>query len=77
MQPNRESIFAEAMALPGDERAVLIKQLLESMDGPVDPDIEAAWIAEASRRIEAFDRGDINAMDGEPILRDLIAGLRP
>jgi putative addiction module component (TIGR02574 family) len=38
------------MALPVTERAELVADLLASLDGEADPDVEAAWAAEIERR---------------------------
>lgn len=39
-----------ALALRPKQRANLAYVLLRSLDGPDDPDAEAAWIAEVERR---------------------------
>ena len=52
---------------PGD-RSRLVDMLLESLhEGPV-AQVEAAWDAEVERRLEAYDRGEIQAIDGEEVL---------
>ena len=52
---------------PGD-RSRLVDMLLESLhEGPV-AQVEAAWDAEVERLLEAYDRGEIQAIDGEEVL---------
>jgi putative addiction module component (TIGR02574 family) len=43
-------LLHEALELPTKERAGLAAELIASLDGPTDPDVEAAWAAEIERR---------------------------
>jgi Putative addiction module component len=43
-------IEKEIRALEPDEQEHLLRALLEELDGPADPDVEQAWLAEAQRR---------------------------
>jgi putative addiction module component (TIGR02574 family) len=45
--------------LEPEARAELAAELLASLDGPADPDAEAAWDAEIDRRIAAIEAGTI------------------
>lgn len=55
-------------ALAPADRSRLVDMLLESLhEGPV-AQVEAAWDAEVERRLEAYDRGEIQAIDGEEVL---------
>jgi putative addiction module component (TIGR02574 family) len=56
-----EDIEAAAMQLAPAERAHLAERLLVSLDE--DDEILAAWVAEAERRGDAFDRGEMGAID--------------
>jgi hypothetical protein len=40
-------LFREALELTDSDRATLAGLLIESLEGPPDPDVEAAWAAEA------------------------------
>jgi len=53
------SVFADALRLEPETRAELAAELLASLDGPADPDAEAAWDAEIERRIAAIEAGMI------------------
>jgi len=55
--PNK--LLQEALALSSEERAALAGALLASLDGPTDPDVEAAWAAEIERRIAEIDSGAV------------------
>ena len=52
-------MFADALRLDPDTRAELAAELLASLDGPADPDAEAAWAAEIDRRVEAIEAGSL------------------
>ena len=56
-----EDVEAAAMQLAPSERARLAERLLVSLDE--DDEILAAWVAEAERRGDAFDRGEMGAID--------------
>jgi putative addiction module component (TIGR02574 family) len=55
-------------ALAPDDRSRLVDMLLESLNEQSLSDIEAAWDAEAERRLAAYDRGEVQALDGEEVL---------
>jgi hypothetical protein len=50
-------VLAAALRLEPDARAEAAAELLASLDGPADPDAEAAWDAEIDRRIAAIEAG--------------------
>ena len=54
-----QDVLADALRLEPDSRADVAAELLASLDGPADPDAEAAWDAEIERRIAAIEAGTI------------------
>ena len=56
-------LLEEAKKLPVQERIELADLIYA--DVPVDPKWEAAWATEAQRRIEAYRRGEIEAVDAD------------
>ncbi len=52
-----EAILADALRLAPDARAQLAAELLASLDGPSDPDAEAAWETEIERRVADLEAG--------------------
>jgi len=56
-----EDIEAAALQLAPSARAHLAERLLVSLDE--DDEILAAWVDEAARRADAFDRGEIETVD--------------
>jgi putative addiction module component (TIGR02574 family) len=53
----------EALNLPHAERAELACDLVQSLDGPADPDAVTAWDAEIQRRLDQVDAGDTQIID--------------
>ena len=52
-----EAVLADALRLDLDARAELAAELLASLDGPADPDAQAAWHVEIERRVAAIEAG--------------------
>ena len=57
MPKTTHDVLADALRLEPDSRAELAAELLASLDGPADPDAEAAWDTEIERRIAAIEAG--------------------
>lgn len=68
-----EKILEDALALPEHERRRVTELLLDSISTETTEDIEAAWVAEAVRRANELERGDVEALDGQAVLTDLKA----
>lgn len=68
-----EDIEAAALQLAPVERARLAERLLVSLDE--DDEILAAWVEEAERRGEAYDRGEMGAIDFDESIARLKAKL--
>jgi putative addiction module component (TIGR02574 family) len=64
-----EAVLADALRLDVDARAELAAELLASLDGPVDPDAEAAWTVEIERRVEAIEAGTARLEPWEDVKR--------
>ena len=54
--------------LAPEERSRLVAELLESLHEGELVEVEAAWDAEVERRLAAFDRGEVTALEGEAVL---------
>ncbi len=68
-----EDIEAAALQLAPAERAKLAERLLASLDE--NDEILAAWVEEAERRGDAFDRGEMEAIDFDESIARLKAKL--
>jgi putative addiction module component (TIGR02574 family) len=61
----------KASKLSEAERADLALSLIESLDGPADPDVEEAWRVEIERRIGQIDRGEVQLVPGDEVFAKL------
>jgi putative addiction module component (TIGR02574 family) len=69
MSKAAQSVFADALRLEPETRAELAAELLDSLDGPADPDAEAAWDVEIERRIGAIESGTVKLEPWETVKR--------
>ena len=58
----------QGKSLPPEERSLLVDMLLESLHEESLAEVEAAWDVEVERRLAAYDRGEVRAIDGELVL---------
>ena len=56
-----------AKALTTDDRSRLVDILLASLHEPLIAEVEAAWEVEIERRLAAYDRGEVKAIDAEEV----------
>jgi len=61
----------KASTLSEAERADLALCLIESLDGPADPDVEEAWRVEIERRLGQIDRGEVQLVPGDEVFAKL------
>jgi putative addiction module component (TIGR02574 family) len=57
-----------ALNLPVDERARLVRQLLESLDTLPSGEVEQLWREEAGRRADQIDRGEVMLTPADEVL---------
>lgn len=67
------SIEQSVLGLPKSERAHLVHLLLDSLDAPSEPDIQAIWLIEARRRADDIDAGRVKLVNGEQLERQVQA----
>ena len=70
------SIQNEIKKLEPAERAALIDVLWESLDEERIKEIEAKWAVESEDRIDAFERGELSAVDGPSELEKVRSSLK-
>ena len=64
MNTQIESLVEQARRLSAEDQAVLAETLYE-MVNPTDPEWEAAWAKECAERLEAYQSGEIEAVDSD------------
>ena len=60
-------------ALSQSDKAALIRLLIGELEGPPDPDIEDAWIAEAKKRHQELLDGRVRGIPGEQVFANVRA----
>ena len=70
------SLQKEVIRLDPAERAQLIDFLWETLDEERVKQIESKWAAESEDRIDAFERGELKAVDGPSAIQELRESLR-
>ena len=74
MTRQASEILDAALELSRAERAEIAAILADSVGDDATPeDIDAAWLAEAKRRLAAYDRGETKAVDFDDMMRRLRA----
>ena len=67
MDGETQQILARALKLPAHEKALLVDQLLASLDKPDDA-IDARWRREVEDRVKAYQAGHIGSVSLEQVL---------
>lgn len=73
MPLSASNMIEQALQLPSEERARLAEQLLQSLNLPLDSDVEAAWAAEAEARRRAVLSGESETLSSEEVITRLRA----
>ena len=70
MNAKTKALSQEARKLSPDERIALIEDLQRSLM-PTDPEVDRAWAEEARARLNAYRRGEIEAISLEKVISSL------
>ena len=70
-----EAVLSEALALPDDERAALVKRLSETLAMPANDDARRAQAAELRRRIDDVTSGRVEPIAGDVFVAEMRAKL--
>ena len=75
MSRTLEELLSEAARLPEQDRATLAGFLIESLEGPSDPDVDSLWAAEIERRVADIDSGRETSIPWEEVRQRLLERL--
>ncbi|MDP0501679.1 MAG: addiction module protein [Verrucomicrobiota bacterium JB022] len=75
MATDLKVIEQQALELSAADRVHLADRLLASLNTET-ADLESAWEAECEHRLASFERGEVEALDGDSVMRELRAKLR-
>lgn len=70
-----DEIAKSMLQLDLEDRAELAARLLLSLDEPEASEVERLWVEEAIRRLDAYRRGEIQAIPAEEVFRRALADL--
>jgi putative addiction module component (TIGR02574 family) len=73
MNAKIKALSEQARRLTPEERIELIEDLQRSL-APVDPEIDRLWAEEARDRLNAYRRGEIEAITLEEVIASLTKG---
>ncbi len=76
MTQTAETLSAQAVQLPPEERMALVERILDSLDEP-NPSLDALWAKEADARLAAYRRGEIRALALSEVLAKYQAANKP
>lgn len=65
----------DALALPERDRAKLAKDLLDSLDGQEEQNVNKAWDVEICRRINEIESGDAQLLEADDVMAKVKKGL--
>jgi putative addiction module component (TIGR02574 family) len=74
MTHDESRLLKEALKLPPEARAALAGSLLDSLEGPMDPEAESAWEAEIAMRVRELDSGAITGVPWSEARRTIAGG---
>lgn len=71
-----ETLVAEAMQLPPDQRLTLAHRILSSVEPSPSSEIDAAWEAEIRERIARYDSGESKSIPAAEVFAEVDRRLR-
>ena len=62
-----KELAERGIALPTEDRSRLVDLLLESLHESSRNEVEAAWAIEIEQRLAAYDRGEMESVEGDDV----------
>ena len=72
----KADVLLHALELPVEDRADVARELIASLDGAAEPDVETAWADEVERRLMEVDAGAAVVEDWDGVHDRIVARLR-
>jgi len=76
MNGSVETIVAEAVQLPPDQRLTLAHRILSSVEPDHSTETDAAWDVEIGRRIARYDAGGVQTIPAAEVFAEVDRRLR-
>jgi putative addiction module component (TIGR02574 family) len=71
MATELEELGARIKLLDIEDKYALLRDLMDELDAPPDPEIERLWIEEANRRLRDIEEGRVDLIDGETVFEEI------
>jgi len=71
MTDEANRVLEEALALPREQRVEVAECLLSSLDSASRAEIDAFWVREAKARLDAYRRGETEAVPASEAMEEL------
>jgi len=68
MSTINKKLLNEILTLPADIRGQLIEKLIESLNIPIDEEIDKLWVDEVNNRVKAIRSGKVSPVAGEEVI---------
>ena len=75
MDSQAEQILQSALNLHPDDRVEIAESLILSLDEKWAAEIESAWAEEIKRRLESIDKGEVQLIPADEVMREMRARL--
>ena len=75
MAMTREQLLSEAKTLDPAERERLAEELLLSISGTTQREVDEAWLAEVRARDAAYRRGEIGSRPADEVVAEVLKDL--
>jgi len=66
-----EKLLQEVLSLPSHLRTILIDKLIESLNIPIQKEIDELWAEEAEKRISDINSGKVKSIPGEEVFEEI------
>ena len=71
MNELNEKLLQEILSLPSHLRTILIDNLIESLNVPIQKEIDDLWAEEAEKRISDINSSKVQSISGEKVFEDI------
>ena len=68
-----EKLLREALSLPSHLRTILIDKLIESLNIPIQKEIDDLCAADAEKRISYINSGKVKSISGEKVFEEILS----
>ena len=66
-----EKLLQEVLSLPLHLRTKLIDKLIESLNIPIQKEIDELWAEEAEKRVSDINSGKVKSIPGEEVFKEI------